>query len=191
MVVQVLEKYIAPATPGVVVLDPFVGSGTMFRACSQLGFACVGIELVREHLDPACIVGVREVKPPDTKKRKYTDTLPAGVCLLHHTEKACTQAMAEPVRAFLFGVLRKRVKQKKKALTGRLFKSEVVGMLNKPMTKAEKKLAPSDVKLEASTLLHGQAFWHDLRLLSSFTESKSRLAVPGSKPRRREMAVYF
>ena len=59
MVVQVLQKYIAPATPGVVVLDPFVGSGTMFRACSQLGFACVGIELVRDHLDPACIVGVR------------------------------------------------------------------------------------------------------------------------------------
>ena len=153
----------------------------------------MGIELVREHLDPiaACIVGVREVKPPDTKKRKYTDTLPAGVCLLHHTEKACTQAMTEPVRAFLFGVLRKRVKQKKKALTGRLFKSEVAGMLNKPMTKAEKKLAPSEVKLETSTLLHGQAFWHDLRLLSSFTESKSRLAVPDSKPKRREMAVYF
>ena len=87
----------------------------------------VGIELVREHLDPACIVGVREVKPQDldtcTKKRKYTErhiTLSAGVCLLHHTEKACTQAMAEPARAFLFGVLCKRVKQKKKALTGRL-----------------------------------------------------------------------
>ena len=80
--------------------------------------ACMGIELVREHLDPiaACIVGVREVKPPDTKKRKHTEILPAGVCLLHHSEKACTQAMAEPVRAFLFGVLRKRVKQKKKAL---------------------------------------------------------------------------
>ena len=91
MVVQVLQKYIAPATPGVVVLDPFVGSGTMFRACSQLGFACVGIELVREHLDPACIVGVREVKPPVTgKKRKHTDTLPSCVCLLHHTEKACS-----------------------------------------------------------------------------------------------------
>jgi hypothetical protein len=124
MVVQVLEKYIAPATPGVVVLDSFVGSGTMFRACSQLGFTCVGVELVREHLDPACIVGVREVKPPDTKKRKHTETLAAGVCLLHHTEKACTQALAEPVRAFLFGVLRKRVKQKKKVLTGRLFMQE-------------------------------------------------------------------
>ena len=59
--------------------------------------------------------------------------------------------MAEPVRAFLFGVLRKRVKQKKKALTGRLFKSEVVCMLNKPMTKAEKKLAPrSEVNLETA-----------------------------------------
>jgi DNA modification methylase len=83
MVVQVLEKYIAPDTPGVVVLDPFVGSGTMFRACSQLGFGCVGIELVREHLDPACIVGVHEIKPPDTKKRKHTEILPAGLSLHH------------------------------------------------------------------------------------------------------------
>ena len=31
---------------------------------------------------------------------------------------------------------------------------------------------------------HGQAFWHDLRLLSSFTESKSKLSVPDSKPKR-------
>jgi hypothetical protein len=48
--------------------------------------------------------------------------------------------------------------------------------------------APSEVKLELSYVLHGQAFWHDLRLLSSFTESKSRLAVPAAKPKRREMA---
>ena len=40
----------------------------MFRACSQLGFACVGIELVREHLDPACIVHVRE-----TSKAQYLE----------------------------------------------------------------------------------------------------------------------
>jgi hypothetical protein len=71
---------------------------------------------------------------------------------------ALSQALAGAARAFLFGVLRKRVKQKKKALTGRLFKSEVVGMLNKPLTKAEKKLAPSEVKLEATTLLHGHVF---------------------------------
>ena len=88
-----------------VVLDPFVGSGTMFRACAQLGFACVGIELLRQHLDPACIVGVREVKPPAAKKRKHTETLPAGVCLLHHTERACAQALAEPARAFLYSIL--------------------------------------------------------------------------------------
>ena len=59
------------------------------------------------------------------------------------------------------------------------------------MTKAEKNLAPSEVKLDACTLLHLQAFWHDFRLLSSFTESRSMLSVPASKPRRREMAVYF
>ena len=114
-------------------------------------------------------------------------TLSAGVCLLHHTEKACTQAMAEPARAFLFGVLCKRVKQKKKALTGRLFKSEVAGMLNKPMTKAEKKLAPSEVKLASTpSILARPAI-----TLFNFTESKSRLAVPDSKTKRREMAVYF
>jgi hypothetical protein len=65
------------------------------------------------------------------------------VCLLHHTEKAiCTQAMADPIRAFLFDVLRKRAKQKKKALTGRWFKIEVVGMLNKPSDQGREKTCP-------------------------------------------------
>ena len=54
-VMVVLQKYIAPGTPGVTTLDPSVGSGTMVRACSQLGFSCVRIELVREtHRDSAC-----------------------------------------------------------------------------------------------------------------------------------------
>ena len=101
MAVQVLKKYIAPGTPGVVVLDPFVGSGTTFCACSQFSFGCMGIELVREHLDPTSVVGVREVMPPAKIKRKHSETLPAGVCLLHHTENACAQALAEPARAFL------------------------------------------------------------------------------------------
>ena len=40
MVVQVLQKYFAP---GVVLLDPFVGSGTMFRACKKLEFVCTTV----------------------------------------------------------------------------------------------------------------------------------------------------
>ena len=47
MVVGVLQKYIAANTPDVTILDPFVGTGTTFRACATLGFTCVGVELVR------------------------------------------------------------------------------------------------------------------------------------------------
>lgn len=195
MVMQVLQKYIAPNTPGVTILDPFVGSGTTFRACSQMGFACVGVEQVREHLDPACVVGVREVEPLVVKKRKHTETLTVvGVCLVHHNEKACAQALSDPTRAFQFSVLRKRVKEKKKTdMKARCFKSEVTSMFNKKLSKAEGKLAPAEFKLEADTLalLPKQAFWHDLRLLCPFTESKSPIVVPDSKPRRKERAVHF
>ena len=50
LVMLVLQKYIAAGTRDVTILDPFVGSGTTFRACAQLGFSCVGVELVRAHL---------------------------------------------------------------------------------------------------------------------------------------------
>ena len=96
------------------------------------------------------------------KKRNHTETLPVGVCLLHRNEKACAQALADPTRAFLFSVLRKRVKQKKTAMIGKLFKSAVASMLNKQLSKAEAKLAPAEFKLQAGTLLSGQAFWHYL-----------------------------
>ena len=51
MAVQVLQQYIAPGTPWLTILDPFIGPGTTFHACS-LSLALP--ELVREHLmDPA------------------------------------------------------------------------------------------------------------------------------------------
>ena len=64
-------------------------------------------------------------------------------------------------------------------------------MFNKKLSKAEGKLAPAEFKLEADKLLPARAFWHDLRLLCPFTESKSPIVVPDSKPRRKERAVHF
>lgn len=133
-----------------------------------------------------------EAPPADYRevRKQYRQAAPR-----HHPDKKGDPTnyilRNRPRYAFLYGVLCKRVKQKKKALTGRLFKSEVVNMLNKPLTKAEGKKAPAEVKLDACTPLHLEAFWHDLRLRSSFTESKSMLSVPASKPKRREVAVYF
>ena len=74
-------------------------------------------------------------------------------------------------------------------MIGKLFKSEKTRIFNKQLSTEEGKLAPAEVK--ADTLLPSQAFWHDLGLLSPFTESKSPIVVPGSKPRRKERAVHF
>ena len=69
LVMLVLQKYIAAGTRDVTILDPFVGSGTTFRACAQLGFSCVGVELVRAHLDPMCLIGVSESEVIPSPKR--------------------------------------------------------------------------------------------------------------------------
>jgi hypothetical protein len=76
LVEQVLSKYIAPQTQGVVILDPFCGSSIIFRACSKLGFGSVGIELVKQHLDSACIGDVTVNAVRRGKKRKARGPCP-------------------------------------------------------------------------------------------------------------------
>ena len=65
---------------------------------------------------------------------------------MHHGDNnACACAMAEPKRAFLFSVLKVRVKQTRKQLHGQWFKSDVVNLLlNKPPRKANRKAPDQD-----------------------------------------------
>ena len=107
------------------------------------------------------------------------------ICLVHHGDRnACARAMAEPERAFLFTVLRKRVKQKKRQLVGQVFKSDVIALLNKSLSKADTRASAQIERRE--NLLSVQQFWHDLRLLCVFEDV-------GLLPRagKRERAVKF
>jgi hypothetical protein len=88
--------------------------------------------------------------------------------------------MARPGHALRFSVLRKRWKKRK--LPGRHFRSEVVTLLNKPLTKSE---APGTKQ----RLLGEQAFWHDLRLLCAFDEPKTLGRDPMTK--RKARVVVF
>lgn len=49
-----LMKRLINATPGEVVLDPFMGSGTTGVACAKLGRKFVGIEFDEKHFSTAC-----------------------------------------------------------------------------------------------------------------------------------------
>ena len=53
--VELVETFVrAHASPGQIVLDPFMGSGTTGVACANLSRSFVGIELEREYFDIAC-----------------------------------------------------------------------------------------------------------------------------------------
>jgi hypothetical protein len=100
----------------------------------------VGVELVREHLDQAYLVGVIEAETVPRKRIKLFQAIKPTACLVHHGDTgACARAMTEPTRAFLFNTLRARVKRIQNKLTaaGRMLFSEVAAALIRPLTTTE------------------------------------------------------
>ena len=200
---QVLSKYLAKRKRSTVVLDPFVGSGeqslvpdsplfthththatgTTFRACADLGFACVGVELVEAHLDQTCVQGVPLTKPEEEPqalgyKRKRSEDVesPANFfgCKIHRGADNCRLAMQSPERAFGLEVLRQRWQIAKKAMAGtQVLRSDVLTTLNAPLSSEEVKGAPGALSKRKDNLLCPQNFWHDLALLALFTQKKS------------------
>ena len=158
-------------------------TGTTFRACADLGFACVGVELVEAHLDQTCVQGVPLTKPEEEPqalgyKRKRSEDVesPANFfgCKIHRGADNCRLAMQSPERAFGLEVLRQRWQIAKKAMAGtQVLRSDVLTTLNAPLSSEEVKGAPGALSKRKDNLLCPQNFWHDLALLALFTQKKS------------------
>jgi DNA modification methylase len=51
---SVMQRCVRLITPGLVIIDPFMGSGTTLAACLRLGRPCIGIEIDEQHFAVAC-----------------------------------------------------------------------------------------------------------------------------------------
>jgi hypothetical protein len=52
--VSVMRRCVQLITPGRVIVDPFMGSGTTLVACVREGYPCIGIELDPTYFETAC-----------------------------------------------------------------------------------------------------------------------------------------
>jgi site-specific DNA-methyltransferase (adenine-specific)/modification methylase len=52
--VSVMRRCVQLITPGLVIIDPFMGSGSTLVACVREGYSCIGIEMDERYFQIAC-----------------------------------------------------------------------------------------------------------------------------------------
>jgi len=52
--VEVLQRCVELITPGLTIIDPFMGAGSTLVACVLEGYPCIGIEMEAHYFHLAC-----------------------------------------------------------------------------------------------------------------------------------------